>query len=334
MTFLRYNAGVEHDLLLKNLDQLLLQTYSLWDPGWVSFNWRGYTYDHVQRVRGLALTVGDHEGGDPVVTELAALLHDVTKLYDGEVISDRDGNRILDSTGHWHNDIRHPVRCNTVTRLYDELDLAGQLHNESGATIAYRLLNESGVQDSVCDRVAQTIQDHLRPTSGAAIESRCLYDADTIDANIGLPAFVRNIYINLHFHDVRKDPETPPIATLLRNTPEDYLRPYLVDNVSRWVQGKRRDFVPRLLTDPGRTLALARLRRLESTFRDLIQELDDFASNGHGGGLSVILHFMRHRDDPSIAAETAHLANTGQVTRTPQGRALIENLQREMAGSE
>ena len=46
-------------------------------------------------------------------------------------------------------------------------------------------------------------------------------DADTIDANVGLPAFVRNIYINLHFYDQRKAPEAPPIAQVLQD--EEYL---------------------------------------------------------------------------------------------------------------
>ena len=34
------------------LDELVKETYALWEPGWVTFNWRGYTYDHVRRVRG------------------------------------------------------------------------------------------------------------------------------------------------------------------------------------------------------------------------------------------------------------------------------------------
>ena len=325
---------MEYDLLLKKLDRLLLQTYGLWDPGWVSFTWRGYTYDHVQRVRGLALNLCHREGGDPVIAELAALLHDITKPYDGEVILDQDGNRILDSTGHWRNRIRRPIRSNEVTMLYERLGLRGQLHNESGADIACHLLRQYEVDEHTSTAVARTIRHHLHPPSEAGIESQCLYDADTIDANVGLPAFVRNIYINLHFHDARKDPETPSIAALLQEAPEDYLRPYLTDSVPRWVEGKRRDFMPRLLTESGRNLALARLRRLANVSRCLTQELGDFAENGKRGCISAILHFMNRRDDPSVAAEIAHLANSGRTTRTPQARFFIDQLQREMNGSE
>ena len=48
---------MEYEALMNDLEELLKETYSLWDPGWVTFNWRGYTYDHVQRVRRLALSI-------------------------------------------------------------------------------------------------------------------------------------------------------------------------------------------------------------------------------------------------------------------------------------
>ena len=326
---------MEYDQLLRDLDRIVLETYALWDPGWVTFNWRGYTYDHVQRVRGLALNLCRREGGDRVTTELAALLHDITKPYDGEYVVDQEGKRVVDSRGYWRSRIRRPVRGNAVTVLYGQLGLAGQPHNESGATIAAHLLRERGVDESTCERVAQTIRHHLRTPENVATESRCLYDADTIDANIGLPAFVRNIYINLHFHDLRKNPSTRPVAMLLRESPLDYLRPYIADNLPRWVAGKRRDFMPRLLTESGHALALARLERLEGVFVRLARELDDFASNNHHSSLAVVMHFMPRRDDPSIAKEADYLANTWPTTtEAPQARAFIDQLQREIVGTE
>ena len=96
--------------LSHSLDQLLRETYALWNAGWVTFTWRAYTYDHVQRVRALALTLCASEGGDQAVTELAAYFHDITKLYDGEIISDRDGHRIVDENGLWRNRFRPPAR--------------------------------------------------------------------------------------------------------------------------------------------------------------------------------------------------------------------------------
>ena len=326
---------MDYDGLVRSLEQLLAQTYELWDPGWATFNWRAYTYDHVQRVRQLALTLCSREGGDSVTTELAALLHDITKPYDGDYIVNKDGNRIVDSAGYWRNHVRRPVRRNAVTQLYDQLDLAGQLHSESGATIAYHLLRDRGIDRSICARVARTIRHHLRPPGRAEIESCCLYDADTTDANIGLPAFVRNIYINLHFHDLRKAQETPAVARLLREDPLAYLSPYVLDRLPSWVASKRRDFIPRLRTGSARDLAQARLERLESVFCCLAQELDAFASNSHGSCLSVILHFMRSRDDPSIASEAEYLADTWlAANESPQARAFIDHLRREMAGLE
>jgi len=295
--------------LTQELEALLAETYSLWDPGWVTFNWRGYTYDHVQRVRGLALTLCHREGGDCLVTELAALLHDITKPYDGEYITDSEGHRVTDERGYWQNEVRRPTRQNAVTALYDELGLDGRLHNESGAIIAERLLLGRGVKTSIAQDVAQTIVDHLVPHSDPPIPSRCLYDADTIDANIGLPAFVRNIYINLHFYDVRKRPDEPTFAEIMRDGPMAFVTPYVHEKLPTWAAGKRRDFVHRLLTASARELAIARLNRLDQTFVSLANDLARDSANGHRDRIAILLHYMRHQADPSIARETARMVN-------------------------
>jgi len=324
---------MEYETLLQHLEKLLKETYSLWDPGWVGFNWRSYTYDHVQRVRGLALNLCQQEGGKTTITELASLLHDISKPYDGEYIVDEAGTRVTDKDGYWRNRIRRPTRHNAITRLYDQLDLEGQPHNESGAAIAYHILRGAELDESTCRSVAETIQHHLRPPDYAPLESRCLYDADTIDANIGLPAFVRNIYINLHFHDLRKSSGTVSTATLLQENPSDYVRPYVIENLPRWVSGKRRDCMPRLLTDTAHEIALARLERLDAIFQHMSHELEAFASDGDHQYLKIVLHYMHHRDDPSIAQETATLAKTWP-TKYARGRELIRWLQREMRGAE
>ncbi len=324
---------MEYETLLSELEQLLKETYALWDPGWVTFNWRAYTYDHVQRVRGLALNICRQEGGDAHIVELAALLHDITKPYDGEYITDKEGDRVVDERGYWQNRIRQPARRNRVTDLYDELGLMGEPHNESGALVARHLLRRKGLRESTCERVAQTIRQHLLPPEDPPVESRCLCDADTIDANIGLPAFVRNIYIHLHFHNLRKGPEEPAIATLLQEKPSQYLKPYIIENLPRWVRGKRRDFVPRLRTDTAREIALARLQRLEGVFQRLEKETRAFSSNGNHPYLDIVLHYMHHRKDPSIAEETEALAAKWPSHRV-RGCELIRWLKREMAGVE
>lgn len=339
---------MSYEDLLRDLETLLRDTYALWDEGWVTFNWRNYTYDHVQRVRGLAVTLCRAEGGDPAVAELAALLHDVTKAYDGEYLTGPDGKRLVDEHGYWRNEVRRPPRSNAVTELYDRLGLAGQLHNESGATLADHLLRERGVDAATCDRVATVIRDHLVPAADVCIESRCLYDADTIDANIGLPAFVRNIYINLHFYDGRKAPEAPGIDTVLAATPLSFLRPYITENLPNWSAGKRRDFVPKLLTAAAVPLCEARLERLERYWRDFAADLARYgdassaetgeipASATHHSCLDVMLHYMTHRGDPCISAETEYLATDWIRSdgASPEVADLVAHLSAEMAGRE
>lgn len=325
---------MEYQRLLSTLDDLLLETYNLWEPGWVTFNWRAYTYDHVQRVRGLAVHLCREEGGDAIVIELAAILHDITKPYDGEYVVDAEGKRVVNEAGLWRNATRRPARSNAVTKLYDDLGLDGQLHNESGATLAYHLLKSYGVSEDICQRVAETIRQHLRPSENAEIESRCLYDADTIDANIGLPAFVRNIYINLHFHDVRKKPETPPLQILLRDGPMAFLRPYVLGNLPNWAKGKRRDFCPRLLTEAGRSLSQKRLDRLDGVFNLMAEELDNSPLD-HPSCLRVVLHYMQNNDEPSMAQETRALASSALVQEGgPRVQEVVHHLEQEMAGAE
>lgn len=324
---------MNNDSLLARLDALLRETYALWEPGWVTFNWRNYTYDHVQRVRNLALTLCRAEGGDEGVVELAALLHDLTKPYDGEYLTDGEGKRLVDERGFWRNALRPPVGRNIVTDLYDRLGLAGMLHNESGAVLAEVLLREWGVGVEVARRVAQTIRDHLLPPEEAPVESACLYDADTIDANIGLPALVRNIYINLHFYDARRQPGAPSLDEVLEKAPLDFLRPYIAENLPRWNAGKRRDFVPKLRTASGCRVAEARLERLDAILTELAQDLEHFDGSADHSPMGVILYYMHHREEPSIAAETAHLAQVWLANGAPEPtRRLITALQQEMNG--
>ena len=173
--------------VLSELEGLVRETYTLWDEEWVGFSWRNYTYDHVQRVRALARTIGAEEGADDRVLNFAGLLHDITKAYDGEIITDEQGNRVLDENGFWQNETLAPARENVVTEVYDRLALAGQLHNVSGAHMADWLLSERGYSADFRVAVGAAIEAHLLADDSATVEGRSLYDADTIDANIGMP---------------------------------------------------------------------------------------------------------------------------------------------------
>ena len=78
---------------------------------------------------------------------------------------------------------------------------------------------------------------------------------------------------------------------------------------------------------------MARLERLERVFADLAQEVRD-QDNGQSR-LDVVRHFVQHREDPSISAEAESLANRLSREGAPSdGRRLVEQIQRELAGLE
>ena len=144
---------------------------------------------------------------------------------------------------------------------------------------------------------------------------------------------MRNIYINAHFYDARRAEGVPTYGDLIAEDPLRYLESYVLDNLPKWGAGKRRDFVPKLLTDAGREMAVRRLDHLDAFFASLRQELTTHMGNGHYDRLSVLLHFMTHRDDPSIADEVGHLARAWDGPDVPQTtRQMIERLHDEMIG--
>jgi HD superfamily phosphohydrolase YqeK len=326
---------VTSDGRLEELDQLVRSTYLLWEAGWVTFNWRNYTYDHVQRVRGLALALARLENANSLVTGFSALLHDVTKAYDGEYLADAQGKRLVDAQGYWRCSTRTPVGQNEVTLLYDRLRLDGQVHSISSAAIAWHVMRKRGYTHTEREHVAEAIREHLGPQPGASVESLCLYDADLIDANIGLPAFIRNIYIHQHFYDLRRTGNQPSMAELLGDNPRTYLEPYIRETLVRWIESKARDFPPQLRTTAARSLAVARLNRLQAFSGELARELDDWEYNIQHGSLAVMLYLMLRGDDPSIAQEIEVLSNGWIQTATVStpARQFIQNLASEASGT-
>ncbi len=294
--------------VLSELERLVRETYTLWDEEWVGFSWRNYTYDHVQRVRALGRTIGAEEGADDRVLNFAGLLHDITKAYDGEIITDAQGNRVLDENGFWQNETLVPARENIVTEAYDRLDLAGQLHNVSGATMADWLLSERGYSADFRDAVGAAIEAHLLADNSATVEGRSLYDADTIDANIGLPAFYRNIQIGMRRQDVTFADRGESFPEWLRENLEDHLHEYLTDRVATWIEGKRRDFIPKMTTATGRRVAEERVARFTRILADLHHELTDLETALAHGGNAVVHYFMEHRSNPMLSEQLELLA--------------------------
>ena len=326
-------ATGQHERVLGQLEQLVRETYLLWDRDWVGFSWRAYTFDHVQRVRGLARTLAAAEGGDVTVTDFAALLHDITKSYDGEIVV-RDGKRVLDANGFWQNETLLPDRENEVTRIYARLGLGGTLHSISGALVAEELLREAGLTPEFIASVTHAIRQHLKPDSTASLEARALYDADTIDSNIGLPAFYRNIQISLHMLDKRLADTGSSVDAMLAAGLQDYLSSYLRERVPTWIHGKHRDFVEKLTTDAGKRLGGDRIDRLTAAMAASAEEMDDFARHLRSGRLGVIHRFMTNRTDPTLAAELAVLSDgwQHQPDLTPGARQFVELIRKESAG--
>jgi HD superfamily phosphodiesterase len=321
----------DDEAVLEELDTLMEETYQLWDHEWVGFSWRNYTYDHVRRVRNLALSLAAEEGAEARVLDFAAVLHDITKSYDGEVVM-QDGKRVLDEHGFWRNEYLPPARTNPVTELYDALGLAGTLHNVSGARIADALLAERGYPAAFRAHVGEIIVSHLKVTEESSLEGRCLYDADTIDANIGHPALYRNIQISMHMLEKQHAERGESTDTYLAERLHEHLHQFIMEKWPGWVRGKHRDFVERMTTDAGRRRALARIGRLEETLATLQAELSEFESAVESGQLAPTVYFIKSRRNPSLLDEMAILEARWPAGSHHAAAHFLETLRRESDG--
>jgi HD domain len=275
------------------IEALVRETFELWDVVRVGFSWRHYYMNHTHQIRNLSVQMAAAEDGDADLLEMAAILHDITKRYDGNILTGPDGKRELDEEGFWRNEMIMPNRSNWVTKLYDELELQGLIHHVSGAVITERVLGEFGFEAPYREKVAEVVRGHLKPTNlGQAefnhryrlIESRILYDADTIDPNVGLTAFYRNIQINAGGW-LRKG-ETPDLEAYVRGLP-------------RWVNMKD-EFMDHMLTQRGREIVAERQQRNRQLCAQLESELASLALNETYGMLGCVRYLMTDAEDPSL----------------------------------
>ena len=325
--------SIDHQALLAELSDLLHATYYCWDEDWVGFSWRNYTYDHVQRVRALALAMG-RRAGAALPLNYAALLHDITKSYDGEIVM-KDGKRVLDENGFWRNQTLLPSRQNSVARIYEERGLRGTVHSISGAVVATDLLKPHGFDEPFLAHVREIIETHLKvDSSRSSLEGRLLYDADTIDANVGLPAFYRNIQITSHRLDEEYAQAGESFADYLAQNLKMFLVPYLRDSVPSWIDGKQNDFVGRMTTEWGREIILSRIERFRRHLDELHQELSSFEDAVENGRLAVVRRFFFHRDQPRLSVELTHLENEWlpRASATNGATELIADFKLEQAG--
>ena len=296
-------AGKIDEKTLSELEELTRQTFMLWDEVRVGFSWRHYYMSHTLRVRAKALSIGREEGADPEALACAATLHDITKRYDGPYKVDENGKRVVNKDGLWVNEPLMPARRNVVTDLYDRMNLYFQVHHESGAAVAERLLVDRGISSGFAANVAHIIRGHLRPANPPwrlggpddpyrDPESCALFDADTIDANLGLVAFYR--FVQIHGHRAIKAAGSLDLYRY-------------VDDVRGWVERKE-EFVTSRLTKTGREVAADRYRadRLVAAWLEEERATPErMAVAEEYGIMGLVRFFLKHHEDPDMNAELA-----------------------------
>jgi len=285
--------------VLNELETLVNETFSLWEHNRVGFQWRHYTWNHTLRVRALSMELGRQEGGDVKLLEVAGTLHDITKRYDGVILTDDNGQRILDHNGFWLNETLTPAGQNIVTELYNKHNLQGKVHHESGAVITENILAMYDFEPAFVQAATAIVLAHLKPMNLTAedfnllysnIENQVLYDADTMDPNVGYTAFFRNIHIHAHFALQRGSFDL-----------EGYVR-----GLPRWINSKQ-EFVDKLLTESSREVAQARQDRNQQLFVQMVGELEDMELHRKYGLLGVIEYFVSKTADPHFLNQLNYL---------------------------
>lgn len=313
---------MNYDQVLSELETLVNDTFNLWEHNRVGFQWRYYTWNHTMRVRAMSMELGRRENGNVKLLEIAGTLHDITKRYDGVILTDDNGKRILDNNGFWLNETLTPAGQNVVTDLYKKHNLHGKVHHESGAVITENILQMYDFEEEFVEAATAVVLAHLKPMNLTAenfkllygnIENQILYDADTMDPNVGYTGFFRNIHIHAYFALQRGSWDL-----------EEYVR-----NLPRWINSKQ-EFVDNLLTESAREVAQARQDRNQHLFTQMVDELDDMEINRKYGLLGIIEYFVSVTEDPHFQNQLQYL----QEEWLPQRQKWVEDEERDSSSRE
>jgi len=123
----------------------------------------GHGFDHAERVCRLALFLSEKEGGDPMVLEIAALLHDIGYVS----LAALKRELIIGDSGE-----EHRIFENYLTGTAD--------HAELSARIARNLLKETDLPDEKIDQICTIIREHDKPNK-TSLEAKILNDGDALD---------------------------------------------------------------------------------------------------------------------------------------------------------
>lgn len=313
---------MNYDQVLSELETLVNETFQLWDHNRVGFQWQHYTWNHTMRVRAMSMELGKRENGNVKLLEIAGTLHDITKRYDGVILTDDNGKRILDHNGFWLNETLTPTGENVVTDLYKKHNLHGKVHHESGAVITENILQMYDFDQEFVEAATAVVLAHLKPMNLTAenfkllygnIENQILYDADTMDPNVGYTGFFRNIHIHAYFALQRGSWDL-----------EEYVR-----NLPRWINSKQ-EFVDNLLTESAREVAQARQDRNQHLFTQMVDELDDMEINRKYGLLGIIEYFVSETEDPHFLNQLKFL----QEEWLPERQRWVEEEERDSSSRE
>lgn len=283
----------------QEIEQVVIDTFSMWDVVRVGFSWRKYYLEHTLQVQNLSLRMAQDLGADPEQLRIAAILHDITKRYDGAIVKTEEGKNVVDEEGFWLNETVRPDRHNWVSELYDKKELGGLIHHVSGAVLTELVLDEFGLPHNFIKPVAKVVRGHLKGKVPPDVfderyketEVRILYDADTMDPNVGLTAFYRNIQI-VAGNQLKKG-EPLDLAAYIRNLP-------------RWVEMKDA-FREQLLTERGKEICDERQARSRQVVGDLNAELEREDVNRKYGMLGAVEYLFTNPEDPSIREHLAGL---------------------------
>ncbi len=303
----------DYNKIHAEIAELVLETFKLWEQERVGFRWKRYLPNHTQRVRATCLELGRQLGANLPELSFAATLHDITKPYDGEIFTDKDGNRILDQDGFWKNEVLMPARGNMVTELYDRNKLYGSMHHISGAFIAGKILEAYGLEQGFIDNVCTIIAAHVKPLRlspaeydriYSKVESQIIYDADTMDANLGYVAFFRNIHIHAPRH--------------IQKGGFDMAR--YISSIEPWINRKQ-NFADGLFTQQAREMGEERQQRKRQLYQQLIAEQRNPALNMKYGMLGAINYFVGQTAQPDFCKELAYL----QQSWIPEREKYLDN---------
>jgi putative nucleotidyltransferase with HDIG domain len=168
--------------------------------------------------------------------------------------------------------------------LHDIGKPAGEPHAVPSAQRAKAVMRDLGIDLLTIERACHAIANHITQSPLHPVENLALYDADLVDANFGLVAFLRYISIRAN--------RGSTVQETIEEGREWVLR----------VDGRRQG----LLTDAGGAMAAVRYARM----LDLHAQLDRELADGGGPALRMAAYINADARRPSLARQVVELAGS------------------------